>query len=356
MAGGSGTKHKPHSKDGYQGALVNLYSWSKLGENRDNFIGLYAVQWGTNIIDAWFPDFLMAADFGWNVPDIKPEYDSYMYKLGKRLQNIDDYIYPNPEDIPRPAWDGIWINGNYWEEDIMTGEKASPELSIHSEGRYISTNSLLAKITSSIQGTKIFYTMDGTIPTLNSNLYFEPLVIDSSMTLKAVGFVPSRPLSYISEALFISIDYQSAPKIKAKLSKGLQYKYFETPIISVLDINDETQLIQDTVEKIKIEKNAEEKEEFSYIFRGLISIPIKGVYTFYLNSNDGSRLSINKKEVINNDGRHGTIEKSVKLSLEKGFFPIELKYFQNGGGKALSLYWEGPSIKKSEISEEYYFH
>ena len=108
--------------------------------------------------------------------------------------------------------------------------------------------------------------------------------------------------------------------------------------------------------KIKIEKNAEDKEKFSYIYSGYLSVPVRGVYTFYLNSNDGSRLHINRKEVINNDGRHAAKEKSVKLSLEKGLFPIELKYFQYGGGKALSLFWKGPGFERTEISAKYYFH
>lgn len=356
MAGGSGTHHRPHSKECYPGAFINLYSWAKLGENRDNFIGLYAVQWGTNIIDEWFPDFLMAADFGWNVPKVKPEYDSYMIKLGKRLQSLDDYIFPNPEDVPRPAWDGIWLNGNYWDEDIMTGEKASPALTIEPNGGYIKNNTASVGIISSIEGTKIFYTTDGTPPTFTSDLYFEPLVIDSTLSLKAVGYVPGRPLSYVREALFINTDYQSAPKITEKLEQGLQYKYFEAPVISVLYLKDKAPLVQSVVDKIKIENNAKGKEKFSYIFSGFLSIPERGVYTFYLNSNDGSRLYINGKEVINNDGRHGAKEKSVKLSLEKGLFPIELKYFQYGGGKALSLSWKGPGFEKTEISDEYYFH
>jgi len=140
------------------------------------------------------------------------------------------------------------------------------------------------------------------------------------------------------------------------LKQGLQYKYFETPIISVEDLKDRYVLANGIVDKIKIGKDAEGKEEFSYVFNGFISIPEKGVYTFYLNSNDGSRLNINGKEVINNDGRHGAKEISVKLSLDKGYFPIILKYFQYGGGKALSLSWEGPGIEMQEVPSNAFFH
>ncbi len=59
------------------------------------------------------------------------------------------------------------------------------------------------------------------------------------------------------------------------------------------------------------------KEEYAFVFDGWIRIPLDGVYTFYLSSDDGSRLYIGDQLTVDNDGLHGEIEKSKDLPLTK---------------------------------------
>jgi hypothetical protein len=355
MAGGSGTHHKPYSKDSYAGAFTNLYSWAKLGENHANFIGIYAVQWATNTIDRWIPDFLMAADFGWNVPKEKPDYNRYMKKIATRLRSIGDFIQPEADEIPRPAWDAIWLDGDYWGEDILSGEKAAPKITIEPSGGYFSKQIGPVRIFSSVKDAKIFYTTDGSVPNRNSNLYLEPLMINSMCSIKAVGYAPERAPGYVEEVLFIDSSFQRPAKISKNLQHGISYRYYENKVRAAVQFSDKTPVKIGRTNQIRLGKEGNGIEEFGYIFSGYLSVPARGKYTFYLLSNDGSRLYINGNEVINNDGRHAAEEKSVKLSLEKGLYPIELKYFQYGGGKALQLLWQGPGIVKSEVAPKYFF-
>src|SRR5690606_1787054 len=44
---------------------------------------------------------------------------------------------------------------------------------------------------------------------------------------------------------------------------------------------------------------------FGFVFEGYIWITNPGEYTFYTNSDDGSKLWINDQQVVDNDGRHG---------------------------------------------------
>ena len=46
------------------------------------------------------------------------------------------------------------------------------------------------------------------------------------------------------------------------------------------------------------------KDHFAYEFRKLINIPEKGVYRFYTYSDDGSKLFIDGKAIVDNDGSH----------------------------------------------------
>ena len=73
------------------------------------------------------------------------------------------------------------------------------------------------------------------------------------------------------------------------------------------------------------------------------------ILTFFLSSNDGSRLYIDDKLVIDNDGLHGTIEKPGDIKLSAGKHKFELSYFQAGGKTSLELLMSGPSFEKGDI-------
>jgi putative heme-binding domain-containing protein len=86
------------------------------------------------------------------------------------------------------------------------------------------------------------------------------------------------------------------------------------------------------------------KDTFAMRFTGSVLIPQSGKYTFYLSSDDGSRMYVNGQQLIDNDGLHGDAEKSAAIELSAGAHPIVITYFDNGGGDSLSLAWSGPGI------------
>jgi outer membrane protein assembly factor BamB len=92
--------------------------------------------------------------------------------------------------------------------------------------------------------------------------------------------------------------------------------------------------------------------EFGYIFSGFLTVPQNGIYTFYLESNDGSKLFIRGRQLIDNDGGHGALEKSGQIPLQTGKYPLVVKYFQMGGGQALKVSWESAGFSKREITDE----
>ncbi|QDT15727.1 PVC-type heme-binding CxxCH protein [Alienimonas californiensis] len=81
---------------------------------------------------------------------------------------------------------------------------------------------------------------------------------------------------------------------------------------------------------------------------GLV-VPVTGDYTFHLASDDGSRLYVDGKEVVNHDGLHGMNEKRGTVRLDAGVHEIVLNYFDNGGNDGLKIAWEGPGISKRPI-------
>ena len=67
---------------------------------------------------------------------------------------------------------------------------------------------------------------------------------------------------------------------------------------------------------------------FAIIYEGSFEIQDSGEYFFVLKSDDGSRLWIDGKEVIDNDGEHKFLPKTGKAMLSKGFHTMKVWYFQ----------------------------
>ncbi len=95
---------------------------------------------------------------------------------------------------------------------------------------------------------------------------------------------------------------------------------------------------------------------FGFDFKGYIKIPADGLYTFYLKTNDGSKMYLAEELIIDNDGLHPAVERTGILALKKGSYPVIVKYFQEGGTNMLKVSWTGPGIEKQEIPGSVLFH
>jgi len=84
---------------------------------------------------------------------------------------------------------------------------------------------------------------------------------------------------------------------------------------------------------------------YGLVFKGKLMIEKAGDYEFFLTSDDGSRLIIDGEPVVDHDGVHpaGDIRKK-KIPLVAGEHSIEVRYFDKGGDKQLSLTVKGPGL------------
>ncbi|HMI78020.1 MAG TPA: PA14 domain-containing protein, partial [Ferruginibacter sp.] len=102
--------------------------------------------------------------------------------------------------------------------------------------------------------------------------------------------------------------------------------------------------------------NKKRADKFAFEFRGYIKITKDGIYTFYTQSDDGSKLFIDDEEVVDNDGDHGTVEKSGKAALKKGLHKIRVTYFDSGGGNELKVLLQTEGGIKTEIPAGSLYH
>ena len=93
------------------------------------------------------------------------------------------------------------------------------------------------------------------------------------------------------------------------------------------------------------------KNEFGVVFTGKITAPRKGSYRFYLTGDDGVRLKVDGKTVVEYDGIHpaGDI-KEGSVQLEEGEHELRYEYFQGGGQIEAFAAWKGSNFDITPLS------
>jgi mono/diheme cytochrome c family protein len=86
-------------------------------------------------------------------------------------------------------------------------------------------------------------------------------------------------------------------------------------------------------------------------FEAVLSVEREGEYTFALLSDDGSRLWLDGKLVVDNDGEHAPRGESGKAKLTKGTHKVVVGFFQIGGGAELSVTVTPPGEGEVNLGE-----
>jgi len=109
--------------------------------------------------------------------------------------------------------------------------------------------------------------------------------------------------------------------------------------------------------KINFENTAETfpgtnmSDHFYVRWMGKVRIPRDGKVTFFTESDDGSRLWIDGKVVVDNGGLHAMEEKSGEVDLKAGDHDLNLELFQNEGEVGCKLSWESAGQAKEILPE-----
>ncbi len=86
---------------------------------------------------------------------------------------------------------------------------------------------------------------------------------------------------------------------------------------------------------------------FCVVWTGDLAVAEEGEYTFYLTTDDGSRLLLDGALVIDNWGHHADQEKTATVRLSPGSHRIEVRYYEEYGWAAAYLEWSGPGVERT---------
>lgn len=95
------------------------------------------------------------------------------------------------------------------------------------------------------------------------------------------------------------------------------------------------------------------KENISVRWTSALPIEREGEYTFYATSDDGQRLWIDHRLVIDNFDSQSATEKTATVRLDRGPHTILYEHYQGTGDSHAKLEWSGPDIERRLLDDRY---
>ena len=90
-------------------------------------------------------------------------------------------------------------------------------------------------------------------------------------------------------------------------------------------------------------------DNFQVRWTGQFYAKLRGEYKFRTYSDDGVRLYINEKLIIDDWVNHGAQSRKGSIYLEPGFQNVKLEYYENVGGATCELYWTTPFSAEAHL-------
>lgn len=192
---------------------------------------------------------------------------------------------------------------------------------------------------------EIRYALDGESPTAASPLYTGPIEIARSTVVRAALFVDGQAASAPVTGLFRVVNPAAGPR-------GVAYSVYLLPEgpVRLPDFSRLQPVASGVTHEVSLDRLKLPREDsVAVVFEGFIDISAAGAYGFTLASDDGSKLYIDGRAVVDNDGDHGVVSASGQIELQPGRHPIRVEWFNGGGGAWLGAYYQGPGLPRQFI-------
>jgi mono/diheme cytochrome c family protein len=155
-------------------------------------------------------------------------------------------------------------------------------------------------------------------------------------------------------AIYLLRDQLTNPQVAkgepAKLP-GVKFDYYQHKVANaaIENVGRSKPKATGRIDRFTADIPGHRENNFAVKFTGILTIPKPGKYTFFTTSDDGSRLYIDAREIVENDGVHPASEKQGEVELTAGGHPIIVTYYQEAGESSLKVEWSGPGLQRQEI-------
>lgn len=180
------------------------------------------------------------------------------------------------------------------------------------------------------------YTLDGSEPTAQSPVANGPISISDSCVLRTRTFHDGRPASAIVERRFTLVNPRPAESSMAGTIPGVMVAVYEGDWSNLPDFSQirPTRLTHAATIELP---SGPAQEHVARVFSGWIHVPSDDVYEFSLTSDDGSRMMIVQRVIVENNGLHSSREERGVVALSSGWHKFIVQHFNKSGQAECTL-------------------
>ncbi|GGB93191.1 hypothetical protein GCM10011325_20780 [Dyadobacter sediminis] len=256
----------------------------------------------------------------------------------------------------KPVFEGLKEPENLWlGEKRIASPVIYPERKLYQQAGGLYTDQTASvKIDTKAENSVTRYTTDGSEPDSTSVVYKNPFTVAKTTVVKAKSFNKEGKESLSETAYFRLVKSGSGNGLKTSFYQGKDLN--KMPDFSGMKKGKTWTSAEFTINRDQLNAILEkDNASFALRFEGFIQIDKPGKYLFATQSDDGSKLYIDGKEVVDNDGNHGVTEATGSMELTAGKHPVKVEYCNNGGGFWLDAFYKGPGIAKQLIPADKLF-
>lgn len=203
---------------------------------------------------------------------------------------------------------------------------------------------------------KIVYTTDGTLPTVNSTVYEEPIQISKSTTLRTASVLPCgimspvRTIEVEKQTLYPAVNVtDTLSGVNLSVYKGTYLNLYNLPTVP-----DYVQTVPDFSalrRQAKVPANVRNVDNYVAIAEGFIEVSADGVYEFSTNNH---QLWIDTSLLVDNSNmtcpRYSP--NNAQKALSKGLHRIKVAFI-GGIFAGWPTYWDDASVKYRAVGSEW---
>jgi uncharacterized repeat protein (TIGR03806 family) len=211
-------------------------------------------------------------------------------------------------------------------------------------------NSVTVTFSDTSPGASIYYTLNGTAPTTNSILYTGPFDLTISAEVQAAAFESGATPSAVTQASFVNSGAVGN-------GTGLTGNYYANHTAADPFSGAPTLIRIDPTVDFTWDNTGPATgvgpTNYTVRWTGSVQPQFSESYTFYVTADDGVRLWVNGKEIIDAwVSQAPTTYQATLPLLAQQIYNVEMDYYyQNDGGAEAELAWSSPSTPQTIIPE-----
>jgi hypothetical protein len=247
--------------------------------------------------------------------------------------------------VPTVANGKVYVGAQY--ALAVYGLGAFPAPPVFAPAGGVFSNSVSVTITDASPGVTIYYTQDGSVPTMSSTLYTVPILITNTVRLQARAFKTGSPNSGTTSAVYLSTN-------SVGNGTGLTGAYYANQLATFT--NPPTLVRTDSVVNFNWGTGSPDpsitSNDFTAIWTGEVQPQFSEAYTFYTTTDDGTRLWVNGQLLVDDWVNQAATQENGTLALVAGQkYPITMEYYQNQGLSSATLAWSSSSTPMAIIPQ-----